>query len=37
MDLTATSLVGMPFLGIAKQQLAETLGSSATRGGGSRT
>jgi hypothetical protein len=36
MALTATSLVGMPFLGIAKP-LAETLGSSATRGGGSRT
>jgi hypothetical protein len=34
MVLTATRLVGMPFLGIAKQRLAETLGSSATRGEG---
>jgi divalent metal cation (Fe/Co/Zn/Cd) transporter len=34
MVLTATSLVGMPFLGIAKQRLAETLGSSATHGEG---
>jgi divalent metal cation (Fe/Co/Zn/Cd) transporter len=36
MVLTATSLVGMPFLGIAKQRLAETLGSSATRGEGAQ-
>jgi divalent metal cation (Fe/Co/Zn/Cd) transporter len=36
MALTATSLVGMPFLGIAKQRLADTLGSSATRGEGSQ-
>ena len=34
MVLTATSLVGMPFLGIAKKRLADTLGSSATRGEG---
>jgi divalent metal cation (Fe/Co/Zn/Cd) transporter len=36
MVLTATSLVGMPFLGIAKQRLARTLGSSATRGEGAQ-
>jgi divalent metal cation (Fe/Co/Zn/Cd) transporter len=36
MVLTATSLVGMPFLGLAKQRLADTLGSSATRGEGSQ-
>jgi len=36
MVLTATSLVGMPFLGVAKQRLADTLGSSATRGEGSQ-
>ena len=36
MVLTATSLVGMPFLGIAKQRLADTLGSSATRGEGAQ-
>ena len=36
MALTATSLVGMPFLGIAKQRLAVTLGSSATRGEGAQ-
>ncbi len=34
--LTATSLVGMPFLGLAKQRLAATLGSSATRGEGAQ-
>jgi divalent metal cation (Fe/Co/Zn/Cd) transporter len=34
MVLTATSVVGMPMLGIAKQRLATTLGSSATRGEG---
>ena len=34
--LTATSLVGMPILGIAKQRLAETLGSSATHGEGAQ-
>jgi divalent metal cation (Fe/Co/Zn/Cd) transporter len=32
MVLTASSLLGMPFLGIAKQRLADTLGSSATHG-----
>lgn len=36
MALTATSLVGMPFLGVAKQRLADTLGSSATRGEGAQ-
>jgi divalent metal cation (Fe/Co/Zn/Cd) transporter len=36
MVLTATSLVGMPFLGIAKQRLAQTLGSSATHGEGAQ-
>lgn len=36
MVLTATSLVGMPFLGIAKQRLAEMLGSSATHGEGAQ-
>jgi divalent metal cation (Fe/Co/Zn/Cd) transporter len=36
MVLTATSLIGMPFLGIAKQRLAETLGSSATHGEGAQ-
>ncbi len=36
MALTATSLVGMPFLGIAKQRLADQLGSSATHGEGAQ-
>jgi len=36
MVLTATSLIGMPFLGIAKQRLADTLGSSATHGEGAQ-
>jgi divalent metal cation (Fe/Co/Zn/Cd) transporter len=36
MVLTATSLVGMPFLGLAKQRLADTLGSSATHGEGAQ-
>jgi divalent metal cation (Fe/Co/Zn/Cd) transporter len=36
MVLTATSLVGMPFLGIAKQRLAARLGSSATHGEGAQ-
>jgi divalent metal cation (Fe/Co/Zn/Cd) transporter len=36
MVLTATSLIGMPFLGIAKQRLAERLGSSATHGEGAQ-
>jgi divalent metal cation (Fe/Co/Zn/Cd) transporter len=34
--LVATSLVGMPALGIAKHRLAETLGSAATRGEGTQ-
>jgi hypothetical protein len=34
MALTATSLVGMPLLGLAKQRLAHTLGSAATKGEG---
>lgn len=36
MVLTATSLVGMPVLGIAKQRLAATLSSSATHGEGAQ-
>jgi len=36
MALTATSLVGMPLLGIAKQRVARTLGSQATHGEGSQ-
>jgi divalent metal cation (Fe/Co/Zn/Cd) transporter len=36
MALTATSLVGMPILGLAKQRLANTLGSSATHGEGAQ-
>lgn len=36
MVLTATSLLGMPFLGIAKQRLAAQLGSSATHGEGAQ-
>jgi divalent metal cation (Fe/Co/Zn/Cd) transporter len=36
MVLTATSLVGMPYLGIAKQRLADKLGSSATHGEGAQ-
>lgn len=36
MVLTATSLVGMPILGIAKQRLAATLGSSSTHGEGAQ-
>jgi divalent metal cation (Fe/Co/Zn/Cd) transporter len=36
MVLTATSLVGMPLLGIAKQRLAAQLGSSATHGEGAQ-
>jgi hypothetical protein len=36
MALTATSLVGMPFLGAAKQRLARTLGSAATHGEGAQ-
>ncbi|MCS7008245.1 MAG: hypothetical protein NZL88_11890, partial [Gaiellaceae bacterium] len=34
--LVSTSLVGMPALGIAKRRLAETLGSTATRGEGTQ-
>jgi divalent metal cation (Fe/Co/Zn/Cd) transporter len=34
--LTATSIVGMPLLGIAKRRLAVTLGSQATYGEGSQ-
>jgi divalent metal cation (Fe/Co/Zn/Cd) transporter len=36
MALTATSLIGMPLLGLAKQRLADTLGSSATHGEGAQ-
>jgi divalent metal cation (Fe/Co/Zn/Cd) transporter len=36
MILTATSLVGMPYLGLAKQRLADALGSSATHGEGAQ-
>lgn len=36
MVLVATSLVGMPILGLAKQRLAVTLGSQATYGEGSQ-
>lgn len=36
MGLTATSLIGMPILGIAKQRLAATLGSTATHGEGAQ-
>jgi divalent metal cation (Fe/Co/Zn/Cd) transporter len=36
MALTATSLVGMPFLGIAKQRLGAKLNSSATHGEGAQ-
>jgi divalent metal cation (Fe/Co/Zn/Cd) transporter len=36
MVLTATSLIGMPFLGVAKQRLANRLGSHATRGEGAQ-
>jgi divalent metal cation (Fe/Co/Zn/Cd) transporter len=36
MVLTATSLVGMPILGLAKQRLAATLDSSATHGEGAQ-
>jgi divalent metal cation (Fe/Co/Zn/Cd) transporter len=34
--LTASSLIGMPFLGIAKRRLADKLGSVATRGEGTQ-
>jgi hypothetical protein len=36
MVLTVTSMVGMPILGIAKQRMAETLGSCATHGEGAQ-
>ena len=36
MVLTATSVVGMPVLGIAKQRVARTLSSQATHGEGSQ-
>jgi Co/Zn/Cd efflux system component len=36
MALTASSLIGMPILGAAKQRLAVTLGSSATHGEGAQ-
>jgi divalent metal cation (Fe/Co/Zn/Cd) transporter len=36
MLLTASSVVGMPILGVAKQRLAATLGSSATHGEGAQ-
>ena len=34
--LTASSLIGMPLLGVAKRRLANTLGSAATRGEGTQ-
>jgi divalent metal cation (Fe/Co/Zn/Cd) transporter len=34
--LVATSLIGMPALGVAKRRLADTLGSAATRGEGTQ-
>lgn len=34
--LVASSVIGMPFLGIAKRQLADRLGSVATRGEGTQ-
>ncbi|MGH3040462.1 MAG: cation transporter [Gaiellaceae bacterium] len=34
--LTASSLIGMPFLGLAKRRLADKLGSIATRGEGTQ-
>ena len=36
MVLTTTSLIGMPLLGIAKQRVAQPLGSQATHGEGSQ-
>ena len=36
MALTASSLIGMPLLGIAKLRLADQLGSAATRGEGNQ-
>ena len=36
MALTASSIIGMPLLGIAKQRVAKTLGSQATHGEGTQ-
>ena len=36
MALTASSVIGMPLLGIAKQRVARTLGSQATHGEGTQ-
>ena len=36
MVLTATSVIGMPILGIAKQRVAQTLSSQATHGEGTQ-
>jgi divalent metal cation (Fe/Co/Zn/Cd) transporter len=36
MVLTATSVIGMPLLGVAKQRVARTLGSQATHGEGAQ-
>jgi divalent metal cation (Fe/Co/Zn/Cd) transporter len=36
MVLTASSLIGMPLLGVAKQRVAKTLGSQATHGEGAQ-
>ncbi|MEA2468122.1 MAG: hypothetical protein QOJ57_2248 [Thermoleophilaceae bacterium] len=36
MALTASSVVGMPLLGVAKRRLAEQLGSAATKGEGNQ-
>ncbi|CAN5484938.1 cation transporter [soil metagenome] len=36
MALTASSVIGMPLLGIAKQRVAQTLGSQATHGEGTQ-
>jgi divalent metal cation (Fe/Co/Zn/Cd) transporter len=36
MALTASSVIGMPLLGIAKRRLADRLGSAATRGEGNQ-
>lgn len=36
MVLTASSLIGMPLLGVAKQRVAATLGSQATHGEGTQ-
>jgi divalent metal cation (Fe/Co/Zn/Cd) transporter len=36
MALTASSVIGMPLLGVAKQRVARTLGSQATHGEGTQ-